>query len=65
MLAGDMKLVEEADETAFGAASARVGGRLVGEVNLANKVGEAARHAGALRAMQGVEADAVGHAGLA
>ena len=64
-LAADVKLVEEADEAALGAAGAYVGGRLVREVNLANEVGEAARRAGDLRAMQGVEADAVGRAVLA
>ena len=60
-----MELVEEADEAALRAAGARVGGRLVREVDLADKVGEAARRAGNLGAMQGVENDAVWRAGLA
>ena len=38
---------------------------LVGEANLANKIGEAARRAGDLRAMQRVGADSVWRAGLA
>lgn len=64
-LAGDMELVEEADEVALRAASARVGGRLVGEVDLTNKVSEVAHRAGDLPVVQCVKADAVGRAGLA
>ena len=60
-----MKLIEEANKAPLGAAGARVGGRLVGEVDLANKVSEAARHAGYLHVMQRVEADAIRRAGLA
>ena len=37
-LAGDMELVEEAREEAFGAARACVGCRLVGDANLAKKI---------------------------
>ena len=64
-LAGDVELVEEAREEALGAARACVGCRLVGEVNLADKFGEAASCAGDLSAMQRVGADSVWCAGLA
>ena len=50
-LAGDVKLVEEADEAALGAACARVGRRLVGDASLAKKIGEAARRAGVVDAL--------------
>ena len=60
-----MELTEEAGEAALGAFCARIRRGLVGEANLANKIGEAARRAGDLRAVQRVEADAVGRAGLA
>ena len=64
-LAGDVKLVEEADEAALGAVCARVGRRLVGDASLAKKIGEAARRAGVVDALQRVRASAIGRAGLA
>ena len=64
-LAGDMELVEEADEAALGAVCARVGRRLVGDASLAKKIGEAARRAGVVGALQRVGASAIGRAGLA
>ena len=64
-LAGDMKLVEEADEAALGAICARVGHRLVGDASLAKKIGEAARRAGVVGALERVGASAIGRAGLA
>ena len=64
-LAGDVELIEEAHEAALGAIGARIGRGLVGEANLANKIDEAARRAGDLRAVQRVGADAVRRAGLA
>ena len=60
-----MELMKEADEAALRAFCARVRYGLVGEANLANKIGEAARRAGDLRAVQSVGGDAVGCAGLA
>ena len=60
-----MELVEEADEAALRVASARVGGQLLEEVDLADEVSEAARRTGDLRTVQRVRADAVGRAGLA
>ena len=60
-----MELIEEAREAALRAISARIRRGLVGEANLANKIGEAARRAGDLRAVQRVGADAVRRAGLA
>ena len=64
-LVGDVELVEEADEVAFGAACARVGCGLVGDASLAKKIGEAARRAGVVDALQRVGASAIGRAGLA
>ena len=64
-LAGDVKLVEEADEAALGVVRACVGRRLVGDASLAEKIGEAARCAGVVDALQRVEANAIGRAGLA
>ena len=60
-----MKLVEEADEAALGAVCARVGRRLVGDASLAKQIGEAARSAGVVDALQRVGASAIGRAGLA
>ena len=60
-----MELVEEADEVALRAICACVGCRLVGEADLANKVGEAACHADGLHDVQCIKADAVERAGLA
>ena len=45
-LAGDVELVEEADEAALEAAGARVRCGLVGDASLAKEIGEAARRAG-------------------
>ena len=59
-----MKLVEEADEAALGAVCARVGRRLVGDASFAKKIGEAARRAGVVGALQRVGASAIGRAGL-
>ena len=64
-LAGDVKLVEEADEAALGAVCARIGRRLVGDASLARKIGEAARRAGVVDALQCVRASAIGRSGLA
>ena len=64
-LAGDVKLVEEADEAALGVICARVGRGLVGDASLAKKVGEAARRVGVVDASQRVEANAIGHSRLA
>ena len=64
-LAGDEKLVEEADEAALGAVYASVGRRLVGDVSLAKKIGEASRRAGVIDALQRVGASSIGRAGLA
>ncbi len=60
-----MELVEETREEALGAARACVGRRLVGDANLAKKIGEAARCAGLVDALQRVGASAIGRAGLA
>ena len=60
-----MKLVEEANEVALGAVYARVGRRLVGDASLAKKIGEAARYAGVVDALQRVGASAIGRGGLA
>ena len=54
-----MELIEEAHEAALRAIGASIRHGLVGEANLANKVGEAARRAGDLRAVQRVGADAI------
>ena len=64
-LAGDVKLVEEADEAALEAACARVGCGLVGDASLAKKIGEAARWIGVVDALQRVGASAIGRVGLA
>ena len=64
-LAGDVKLVEEADEAALGVVRARVGRGLVGDASLAKKIGEAARCAGVIDTLQRVGASAIGLAGLA
>ena len=60
-----MELIEEAAEAALWAFRASVGCGLVGGADLTNKIGEAARRAGDLRAVQRVGADAVWRAGLA
>src|SRR3954462_9286597 len=60
-----MKLIEEAREEALGATCARVGRGLIGEADLADKIGEAAGRAGDLSAMQRVGTDSVWRAGLA
>ena len=60
-----MELIEEAREAALGAIGARIRRGLVGEANLANKIGEAARRAGDLRAVQRVGVESVWRAGLA
>ena len=60
-----MELIEEAHEAALGAIGARIRRGHVGDANLANKIGEAARRAGDLRAMQRVGADSVWRARLA
>ena len=60
-----MELVEEAREEALGATRACVGRRLIGEANLADKIGEAAGRIGDLSAVQRVGIDAIRHAGLA
>ena len=59
-----MKLVEEADEAALGVVRARVGRGLVGDASLAEKIGEAARCAGVVDALQRVEANAIGRSRL-
>ena len=64
-LAGDVKLVEEADEVALGAVCARVRRKLVGDASLAKKIGEAARCAGTVDTLQRVGASAIGRAELA
>ena len=64
-LAGDVELVEEADEVALGAVCARVGCRLIRDASLAKKIGEAARCAGVVDALQRVGASAIGRARLA
>ena len=60
-----MELVEEADEAALGVVGACVGRRLVGDASLAEQIGEAARCAGVVDALQRVGASAIGRAGLA
>ena len=60
-----MELIEEAHKAAFGVIGARIRRGLVGEANLANKIGEAAHRARDLRAMQRVGTDSVWRAGLA
>ena len=60
-----MELIEEADEADLGAIGARIRRGLVGEANLADKIGESARRAGNLRTVQRVDAGAVWRAGLA
>ena len=60
-----MKLVEEADEAALGVVRACVGRRLVGDASLAEKIGEAARYAGVVNALQRVGASAIGCSRLA
>ena len=60
-----MELIEEADEAALGAFYACIRCGLVREANLANKIGEAARRAGDLRAVQRIGADSIWRAGLA
>ena len=64
-LAGDMELVEKANEAALGAACAHIGCGLVGDANLAKKIGEADRCAGVVDALQHVGASAIGCARLA
>ena len=64
-LAGDMELVEAADEAAVGATRARVRRGLVGDASIAKKIGEAARRAGVVDALQRVGASAIRRAGLA
>ena len=60
-----MKLVEEADEAALGVVGACVGRRLVGDASLAEQIGEAARCAGVVDALQRVGASAIGRSRLA
>ena len=60
-----MELIKEAREEALGAACARVGCGLVGEADLAYKIGEATGCEGDFSAMQRVGAESVWHAGLA
>ena len=64
-LAGDVELIEEAREEALGATRACVGCSFIGEVNLADKFGEAAGCAGDLNAVQRVGANSVWRAWLA
>ena len=64
-VAGDVELIEEANEAALGAFCARIRRGLIGQANLANKIGEATRRASDLRAVQRVGADAIWRAGLA
>ena len=54
-----MELIEETREEALGAARACVGCRFVGEVNLADKFGQAAGCAGDLNVAQRVGANPV------
>ena len=56
-----MEPAEEVDEVV----GAHIGRGLVGEANLANKIGEACRRAGDFRAMRRVGANAVRRVGLA
>ena len=64
-LAGDMELVEEAREEALGDTRACIGCRLIGEANLADKIGVAAGRTCDLSAVQRVGTDSVWRAGLA
>ena len=64
-LADDVELVEEAREEALGDTRACIGRRLIGEANLANKIGEAAGHTGDLSPVRRVSIDAIRRAGLA
>ena len=64
-LAGYVELIEQADEVALRAIIACIGRRLIEEANLANKISEATRRTGDLRAVQRISADAVRRAGLA
>ena len=54
-----MELIEEAREEALGATCARVGCRLVGEADPADKIGEATGRAGDFSAMQRVGTNSV------
>ena len=60
-----MELVEEAREEALGATRACVGRRLIGEANLADKLGEAAGRIGDLSTVQRIDANSLSRAGLA
>ena len=60
-----MELVDEAREEALGNTCACIGRRLIREVNLADKIGEAASRAGDLSVVQRVGTDAIRCAGLA
>ena len=60
-----MKLVEKADEAALGVVCARVGRGLVRDASLAKKVGEVARRAGVVDALQSIKANAIGRSRLA
>ena len=60
-----MKLVEEANEATLGVVCARVVRKLFGDASLAKKIGEAARRASVIDALQRVGASAIGRAGLA
>ena len=64
-LAGNVEMVEEAREEAFGAARACVGCKLVRDANLTKKIGELAHCIGVVDALQRVGASAIGRAGLA
>ena len=64
-LASDVKLVEEADKAALGVVGACVGRRLIGDASLAEQIGEAARCAGVVDALQRVGANAIGRSRLA
>ena len=64
-LTGDVELVEEAREEALGATRACIGRRLIGEANLADKIGEAAGRTGDLSVVQRIGTDAIRRAGLA
>ncbi len=60
-----MELIEEAHEAALGAIGARIGRGLVGEADLADKIGKATGRAGNFSAMRRVGTYSVWHAGLA
>ena len=64
-LTGNMELIEEDREEVFGAARTCVGRRLVGEVDLTDKLGQGAGGAGDLNAAQRVDANFVWCAWLA